>query len=515
VKQMKTLYRNFRWWEDGTPRDMLVEDGRVAFNGPAYRGSMEGIRVEDLGNRLMYPSFVDNHCHILPTGLDLQKLNLGSCTSNEEVLDAVAGRLPSTHNGNWLHAVHYDQTKFGGVFLTRTDLDKISTSIPILLRHVNGHASVANSAALRVAGVADDATDPEGGSYGRDSAGTVNGVLFESAHERVTHRAPIPSVDEMVDAILLASERMADFGICCASDMMTGRFDLLRELEAYQVAAQRGCRIAVRLYLQWGEAFKKDGGFRSEDVQERIRSYRGEGWNAPQIAGIKIFADGAIGSATAAIYGRYSGVPSAGYRVSQHARNAAAHAPMELEVSGQLIYTPDRLKSMVRIAHDAGYQVAIHSIGDYSTDLVMDAYEELDEASRHRIEHAMILSDSQIERMAALGIHCSIQPEFLMRFGHSYQRQLGPERTAKLNRARSLIDAGVKLSFSSDRPIVSGNPLDGIKVATSRPEGFDPSENITLVEAVHAYTAAGAEVVQDSDFGALLPGQLAKFRLED
>lgn len=506
---MRTLYKNFRWWRTGEQQEMLVEGGLVVHRGASQQGILAD-EVQDLAGVTIQPSFIDNHCHILPTGLDLLKLHLGSCTSNQEVLDAVSDRLREVPDGKWLLAVHYDQTKFGGVFLNRNDLDAISTNIPILLRHVNGHASVANSAALRSAGVEDNTKDPSGGSYGRFDDGRINGVLFESAHEKVTQHAPAPSLDEMVDAILLAAERMADFGIHCATDMMTGRFNLLQELEAYQIAASRGSRIFTRLYLQWGEVFKRDGGWRSDEIRQAVQSFPNS--LSSKIGGIKIFADGAIGSATAAIYGRYSGEQTAGYTISRSAKDASDHAPENLEVSGQLIYTPDRLNDMVRIAHEAGYQLAIHTIGDYSTDLVMDAYEKLDNPKRHRIEHAMLLSDAQIERMANLGSYCTMQPEFLMRFGHSYRRQLGPKRTNVLERFRSVKDAGIPLSFSSDRPIVQGDPRDGIRIATNRPEGLEANENLTFEEAIDAYTVEAARANEDQGvMGSLETGEVASW----
>lgn len=487
---------------------MLVEDGRVVWREPAGTVQSDAF-VEDLGDSTLFPSFIDGHCHILPTGLDLRKLHLGACSNHEEVLAAVWERLPEIPEGKWLLAVHYDQTKYDGVHLTRDDLDKISTTIPILLRHVNGHASVANSKALSVANVPEDAQDPPGGSYGRDASGRLNGVLFEHAHETVRLAAPNPTLEEMVDAILVAGQKMSDLGIASACDMMTGVFNLEMELEAYRMAAERGCAIQTRLYLQWSSVFRKEGGWRSDSVRSMVEGYRSE---RSRIAGIKIFADGAIGSATAAIYGRFTGAEPSGRTISRYARNAADHS--EVEVSGQLIYTPERLNEMVRIADEAGYQVAIHSIGDYSTDLVMDAYEQLPNPARHRIEHAMLLSDAQIERMARLGCFCTFQPEFLMRFGHSYKRQLGPERAAVLKRARSMIDAGIPLSFGSDRPIVAGDPEDGIKTAVHRPEGFDPAENVTNEEGYDAYTVECAKLTGDeNEMGGLLPGQLADMRV--
>lgn len=165
---------------------------------------------------------------------------------------------------------------------------------------------------------------------------------------------------------------------------------------------------------------------------------------------------------------------------------------------------------MVQTAHGAGFRIAIHSIGDYATDLVMSALEATRDPARHRIEHAMLLSDAQIERLAKLGCHVSMQPEFLIRFAHAYKRQLGPERASRIKRMRSVVDAGIALSLSSDRPIVSGDPWVGVRCASDRPEGFDPSENLTRNEALLGYTQRAAEANEDGDrMGSLNPGQLA------
>ena len=172
--------------------------------------------------------------------------------------------------------------------------------------------------------------------------------------------------------------------------------------------------------------------------------------------------------------------------------------------------------AMTKIASDAGYQVAVHAIGDYATDLVMDAFEATGFPAKHRLEHAMILSDAQIERLAGLDCFVTFQPEFLQRFGHVYRRQLGDEIASKLERSRSVLDAGLKLSMSSDRPIVPGDPMDGIRTASNRPEGFDRGENCTLDEAILCYTKAGAEVNGDHALmGSLESGELADFQLRD
>ncbi|MCW5943784.1 MAG: amidohydrolase [Fimbriimonadaceae bacterium] len=482
-----TRYTNFRWGLTDEPMEMLVDDGRVVARETKVRTEVGTPR--DLEGARLFPAFIDNHCHILPTGLDLAKLFLGAAVSREEVLDLVYVKHRELPPDEWLHAVHYDQNRFGdGRHLTRDDLDAVSPDRPILLRHQSGHASVANSAALRAAKVTEDEPDPSGGEFGRDANGRLTGVLLEDAHDRVTAAAPRPSRERMVEAILAAGDSMADYGIACASDMMTGFFDLEDELWAYREASERGCRIRLRLYVQWSTVF----GPRAMP-KERFRELcQAMDPDRCRVAGIKIFADGAISAATAAIYGEFT---TGG--------------------DGRLIYSTERLRSMVRTANEAGYQIAIHAIGDRAVDEVMDAYRLLDDPRRHRIEHATMLSDGQIERLVDLGCFVTMQPEFLARFGPSYARQLGPDRASRLKRYRSCLDAGVRLSLSSDRPIVGGDPSFGLACAVVRPEGFDPNEGVERDEAIVLYTLEAARANEDAnEMGALIPGQFADFRLE-
>lgn len=510
---MATVYTHFFDALTGESQEMRVTEGRVRERGAQV--SRDGASdVVDLQGAWVLPAFVDAHCHILPTGLDLQKLHLGPASSPADVLDLLRDRHREQPDG-WLMAVHYDQNRYpGGRHMTRDDLDTISPTRPILLRHSNGHASVANSAALAAAGVDESTPNPSGGEYVRDASGRLNGVLLEEAHEIVTGSAPAPTEEEMVEAILLAGAKMREFGIGCASDMMTGRFDLRKELNAYRIASERGCQIATRLYVQWRDIFGRRA-MPEGELRELMASLDAGPINGTRVAGAKIFADGAIGSATAAIYGRYDSQPidPAAPRpptVKRYGHDVQGSG--ESEVSGQLCYRPERLHDMVRIADEAGWSIAIHAIGDYATDLVMDAYEKTSDPKRHRIEHAMLLSDAQIERLAALGCSVTFQPEFLLRFGHAYRAQLGEEQAAHLKRTRSVLDAGIPLSFNSDRPIVGGNPWDGILTAVAR-EGFDPAERCTREEAIAAYTVAGSRVNGDGEaYGTLAVGSYADFQ---
>lgn len=476
-------FTNAKWGLSGDPVSFQVSEGRVIARRP---GTVTEPSAHDLNGTFILPKFHDAHCHILPTGLDLQKLDLSGTTSHAEVLDLLSG-WHQAHPEGWLLAVQYDQNRYGGVHLTRAQLDTISSTRPILLRHSNGHASIANSGALESAGVHEETPDPEGGSYERDPDRRLNGLLLETAHEFVTSAAPMPTLEQMVDAILRAADSMAAYGIGAATDMMTGRFDLETELEAYRLAAERGCAIQTRLMLQWRPALGPRG-LSAERLQEHAHALSKTGRSG--IAGIKIFADGAIGSRTAAIYGQYapetSGLVHSGPLTGK--RVAIQESADGRPVDGQIIYSPQRLNQMVQTAHDQGWQVATHAIGDYAVDLVLDAYEATGDPSRHRIEHAMLLSDAQIERIANAGCYVTMQPEFLLRFGNTYRRQLGPDVAFRLKRLRSIKDAGIRLSLNSDRPIVGGDPWDGIRTACRKPDGFDPSEVLTPVEALTAMT---------------------------
>lgn len=477
------VYRNGRTHK-GEPIAFEVEGGRFK----TVDRDIDVPHVIDLREATVLPGFIDAHCHIMPTGFDLVRLNLGECGSHEDVLDRVRDRLDQTPEDEWLLAVHYDQNRFDGIrHMNRDQLDAVSTEKPILLRHVNGHASVANTAALVAAGVTEQTQDPKGGVYVRDSAGRLTGVLLERAHEHVSDAAPAPTLEQRTAAAMKAADEMSQFGITCASDMMTGYRDLLEEMEGYWLAAQRGAKVRFRLYLQWSPVF----GPRAADASRREHLTQAMDPARCKVAGAKIFADGAISAGTAAIHGEFK---SGG--------------------NGNLIYDPERLTQMTVHAHERGWQVSVHSIGDRATDHVLDAFEATGEPSRHRIEHAMILSDAQVARLASAGCHTTMQPEFLARLGHAYMRQLDTERARKIKRARSCLDAGIRMSFNSDRPIVLGDPWVGIHTATNRPEGFDPAENVTADEAIDLYTRGGADANGDlGELGEIKPGQHADFQI--
>ncbi|HLO99696.1 MAG TPA: amidohydrolase family protein, partial [Fimbriimonas sp.] len=226
---MSVTYANFKHWVTGKQAIMIVgSDGRISTAPTENTEIPEG--AIDLGGKTMMPKFIDAHCHILPTGLDMQKLNLSSCGSKSEVLDAVRDEAAQSDR-EWILAVQYDQNKFAdGQNITRQELDAISETRPILLRHYNGHCSVANTEVFRQLQIDANTPDPSGGIYERDASGELTGFVTESAHDRIWAGTPAPTLEDMIAGIDAAAQSMASMNIGCASDMMTGRFDLEKEL---------------------------------------------------------------------------------------------------------------------------------------------------------------------------------------------------------------------------------------------------------------------------------------------
>lgn len=479
---MSTLFTNFRWWKDGSARNMRVaNDGLVSYMGPDEPFADDEV---DLEGAWIMPGFVDCHCHIMPAGFDLLRLDLTPYSERNEMLKAVRERAQGMPEGVWLLATHYDQNRFeDGVHLSAQEIDPFVSDRPVILRHSSGHACVINSLAMQAAKIYRDTEDPRGGELLRDAQGVPTGVLLENAMELAYRAVPRATKEELADAIIAAANSMSQFGLTSAADMMTGHQGLDDELWAYKTAAERGAPLRMRLYVQWSEVFKN-----KVSLQEIEAAIAPLPESLLAVRGVKLFADGAIGAGTAAMHDEYL---TGG--------------------NGRLIYSPEELKRRVSLADEAGYPIAIHSIGDRCTDLVLDCYEKTVDPSKHRIEHVMVLSDSQIARVNLVGCRVTLQPEFLNDFAHAYKRQLGDDRYMRLKRIKSLDNAGIPIGLSSDRPIVPGNPWTGIRTAADRGD-----ESITIERGIELYTHGAAEVDGDGHlFGRLNIRQCADFQVYD
>jgi len=341
---------------------------------------------------------------------------------------------------------------------TREDLDDVIGDRPVLIYRYCGHIAVANSAALSLAGVDSDSADPEGGSFDRDPAGRPNGVLRETAIQSVSS-AIAPLVTGPPDsAVLRALGDLNRMGIGSVTGIVSvgepiwcGVRDELDVL----------CRLAPALPVDVDVLVIASDTHELAEAAEKIRNTQGR----IRFLGWKDFADGSFGGHTAAMHEPFADRP---------------------DTSGTDRLDPEHAVTMARTSMMLGGSVAIHAIGDRANDGVLDVFEELIEMGadpeRLRVEHASLLTDAAIERMARLGVTASVQPAFLASEGDWLEKRLGEERMSRVYPFRSLLEAGVNVIGGSDAPVELPDPATGIAAAIDRP-GFNPSESLTPDQA--------------------------------
>lgn len=477
---------------------MVWRDERILAVGEAEDLSARYPAAKRLDARgfAVVPGFNDCHCHILAYGLDLSAANLApehapDIPSLVERLRRWAHEHPESA---WITGSFYDQNRMAERrHPTRYELDMVSTEKPVFIEHVSKHGGVANSVALRLASITRETPDPPGGTIVRDEQGEPTGVLLESAVDLVTRHQPPLTHAQRVKAIHLAAQAMAEKGITSAADASTGWGDLQGEVVAYAQAVNEGAPLRVTLMILASALCQNGQWLRPQDVRT--------GCDGVRVGIAKLFADGALTTRTAALKEPF----------------------VDTGTTGILMHSHEELRDYVLGAHQVGWQIATHAIGDRAIETVLSLYEKAMEVYpradvRHRVEHCMLLDDGLIARLHALGAVAVIQPEFIARLGDAYRYGLGEERAGRLNRVKSLLEAGVPVAFSSDCPVVPGAPLDGIRAAMERrtPLGvvLNESERVDAMTAVRLYTRGSACAVHDeADTGTLSVGKRADFVL--
>lgn len=475
---------------------MVWQDERILAVGTVEDLSARYPTAKRIDGRGLYvvPGFNDCHCHILAYGLDLSAANLSpEHAPDVPTLVEQLRRWADEHpESAWIVGSFYDQNRMAERrHPNRYDLDKVSAEKPVFIEHVSKHGGVANSAAIRLAGITRETPDPPGGTIVRDEQGEPTGVLLESAVDLVAkHQPPLTHV-QRVKAIHLAAQAMAEKGITAAADASTGWSDLQGEVEAFAQAVNEGAPLRMTLMLL-ASALRSDGRWLSpQDVRT--------GSDGVRVGIAKLFADGALTTRTAALKEPF----------------------VDTGTTGMLMHSEEELENYIVGAHKAGWQIATHAIGDRATETVLRLYRKAIETqprtdARHRIEHCMLLDDDLMAQMRALGAVAVLQPEFIVKLGDAYRYGLGEERAKRLNRVNALLDAGVPVAFSSDCPVVPGAPLDGVRSAMERrtPLGFvlGESERVPAMTAIRLYTMGAAYAVRDEvNTGSLTPGKRADF----
>ncbi|MDJ0698292.1 MAG: amidohydrolase [Woeseiaceae bacterium] len=474
---------------------VIDEDGRVAATGgDALLESYENATIIDGMQLTVLPGLTDSHAHLFGLGDLTMTLNLTGVDSLETAIDRVADYAAARRSLPWIIGRGWNQVLWPvREFPTASDLDKVVSDRPVWLDRIDGHAGWANSKALEMAGIDADTPDPVGGKIVRDDNGRATGVLVDKAMSLVTQHIPAPDKAYARQAYRTATEELLSLGI---TGMHDAGINLMQAEVLMSMADNDELPIRVYAMLSSDEAL-------IEEIGEPIRGYGNEHLD---IASVKIYSDGALGSRGAALLEPYSDDP---------------------ENTGLPFWTPDELEQQVKFANSRGFQAAVHAIGDRSIRMVLDAYESAqggDPSSlRNRVEHVQIVAPTDFPRFAELGVIASIQGVFATSDMNMAEDRVGAERIKGSYAWRRLLDSGARIANGSDFPVELPNPFHGLYATVTRedrdglPEGgWLPDQVLTREEALHSFTLGSAYAAhRENTLGSLEAGKWADFIVID
>jgi predicted amidohydrolase YtcJ len=473
-------------------RSMAVLGGRIiGIGSDADTKKLIGpkTRVIDAKGRLVLPGFNDAHVHFIATGAQLSQINLRDAKTPEEFVRRIrefAAKLPK---GRWITGGRWDHENWTPADLpTAAMIDAATPNNPVFINRLDGHMALANSLAMRLARVGRNTADPVGGLIVRDAAGNATGIFKDVALDIIQKVIPPPGFDEMLEYAEAASLHAASLGVTSVQDMGTA------EVAVYQEALKQG-KLKTRMY----------GCTPIDDYERWKKAEISAAFGSPmlRVGCVKGYADGSLGSRTAWMFEPYADDPR------------TSGIPRDMK----------RLVSDIAAADKAGLQIMVHAIGDRANAATLDAYEAAAAANgprdrRDRIEHSQHLRPQDIPRFGRLKVVASMQPIHLSDDGRWAGKRLGEKRLKSgAYQFRRLLDTGAVLAFGSDTPVASMNPLEGIYSAVTRrtnddknPNGWIPSQKITVDEAVRAFTYGSAYAeFQEHEKGTLEVGKLADF----
>ncbi|MCU1227979.1 MAG: putative secreted protein [Acidobacteria bacterium] len=472
---------------------VLVHGDRIAAVGPAdqLRREHPNAHVVDATGATILPGLTDAHGHLYGLGLSLDTVNLGGAPTYDEAIARVKDRASRAHANEWILGRGWDQNRWPGrQFPTAAPLDAAIADHPVWLRRVDGHAGVANSAAIRAAGVTRDTPDPEGGRILRDAHGEPTGVFIDGAMSLIDAKVPPPSAALRKARVLAAAKAIAANGLTEMHDAGAddATIDAVRELV-------RDGTFPIRVYMM------------VSDDERALNEWFARGplvgfGDRLTVRSVKLYADGALGSRGAALLAPYSDDPGN---------------------TGLLLAKPEHLRDVASRALKAGFQVNTHAIGDRGVRNVIDAYEAagVTPEKRFRIEHFQVVAPEDFARIARLGIIASMQPTHATSDMPWAADRVGAERIRGAYAWRTVLNSGARLALGSDFPVEDVNPFFGLYSAVTRqeqtgnpPGGWYPDQKLTMDEAVRGFTqdAAYAAFEEDSR-GVIEPGKLADFTI--
>ena len=442
-------------------------------------------RIDAAGKTLL-PGLIDAHGHVMSLGFGALQLDLTGTSSLADLQQRLKTYAAASPGNGWIQGRGWNQELWADKrFPTAADLDAVVSDRPVWLGRVDGHAAVGNSAALRAAGITPETKSPEGGRI-------ESGLFVDAAMTLVESKIPAPTAAAYDAALAKAQELMLANGLTAAADMGTSPDDWAAMTRAGQAGK---LNVRVLGYAGGIPAMRAINGGKPSAWLYRDRLHLG---------GVKLYADGALGSRGAWLKAPYHDMPG---------------------TRGLPLITRAELDSQTAEATRGGYQLAIHAIGDAANDLVIGAFEKLDgkDRARFRLEHAQVLDIADLPRLAKTGIIASMQPTHQTSDRTMAEARLGPDRLAGAYAWQTIAKSGARLAFGSDFPVESPNPFPGLAAAVSRqgldgqPEGgWRPQERVSFEAALAGFTRGAAYAgFADDKIGSLDPGKYADFILVD
>jgi predicted amidohydrolase YtcJ len=469
--------------------DRIVAVGSNQQVGP-WRGP--DTRLVDADGRRLMPGFNDAHVHFVDGGSQLDNVELNDATSPQEFARRIRERAAKTATGSWLLGGDWDETKWSPAELpTKELIDAATPNTPVAVNRYDGHMVLANSLALKLAGITAQTPDPDGGVIVRDRNGNPTGALKDAAQDMLFKAIPPLTHDQRRHAIERALEHAASLGVTSVQNMNPDYADIA----VYNELLNEG-KLTTRIYAA--------PLITQVDDQVKIGVRRAFGGPYLRIGAVKAYADGSLGSATAYFFEPFSDQPGNRGILSDEMH------PISL------------MRDRMMRADGAGLQICTHAIGDAGISAILDIYAEIEKQHgnrdrRWRIEHAQHMAAKDFDRFTQLHVIASVQPYHAIDDGRWAERRIGHDRATRTYAFRTFLDHGVRLALGTDWNVAPLNPMLTLYAATTRatldgknPNGWFPEQKLTIKEAIEAYTVGSAYAeFRENEKGSITPGKLA------